>query len=119
MQLTSASKAEAEKLQVYLEVEEKKIEKDKKIVMAQLEKVLPLIEEAKQAVNGLTPQSIQNIRAFMNPPETVRNVLKAVLALFGNTDFSWNAMKVFLKVVKDQILVFDIKTVSERQRNDV
>ena len=34
MQLTSASKAEAEKLQVYLEVEEKKIEKDKKIVMA-------------------------------------------------------------------------------------
>ena len=55
----------------------------------------------------------------MNPPETVRNVLKAVLALFGNTDFSWNAMKVFLKVVKDQILIFDIKTVSERQRNDV
>lgn len=36
--------------------------------MAELEKVLPLIEEAKIAVNGLTPKNIQQIRAFMNPP---------------------------------------------------
>jgi hypothetical protein len=36
MQETSASKAEAEKLQTFLSVEEKKIEKDRKIVMAEL-----------------------------------------------------------------------------------
>ena len=74
--------------------------------------MLPLIEEAKEAVNGLTPKSIQQIRSFMNPPEAVRYVLKAVLALFGNKDDSWNSMKNFLKVCKDQILVFDIKSVS-------
>ena len=61
------------------------------------------------AVSGLTPKSMQQIRSFMNPPEAVRYVLKAVLALFGNKDDSWNSMKNFLKVCKDQILVFDIK----------
>ena len=44
MEETASSKEEAQKLQVYLEVEEKKISKDRKIVMAELEKVLPLIE---------------------------------------------------------------------------
>jgi len=81
--------------------------------------VLPLIEEAKEAVNGLSSKNIQQIRSFMNPPEAVRYVLKAVLALFGNKDDSWNSMKNFLKVCKDQILVFDIKQVSERVRNEV
>ena len=46
-------------------------------------------------------------------------MLKAVLALFGNKDDSWNSMKNFLKVCKDQILIFDIKTVSEKLRNEV
>ena len=49
----------------------------------------------------------------------MRHVLKAVLALFGNKDDSWNSMKNFLKVCKDQILVFDIKAVSERLRKEV
>jgi hypothetical protein len=80
---------------------------------------MPLIEEAKVAVSGLTPKSIQAIRSFVNPPEAVRYVLKAVLALFGNRDDSWNSMKNFLKICKDQILVFDIKEVSEKVRNDV
>lgn len=90
-------------------MEEKKIERDRKIVMAELEKVLPLIEEAKIAVSGLSTKNIQQIRSFMNPPEAIRYVLKAVLALFGNKDDSWNSMKNFLKICKDQILVFDIK----------
>ncbi len=55
----------------------------------------------------------------MNPPEAVRYVLKAVLAMFGNKDDSWNSMKNFLKVCKDQILVFDIKEVSEKVRCEV
>ena len=119
MQETSASKAEAEKLQSFLEVEERKIERDRKVVMHELEKVLPLIEEAKEAVGSLSPKNIQQIRSFMNPPDAVRFVLKAVLALFGNKDDSWNSMKNFLKGCKDQILVFDINTVTERTRKEV
>lgn len=80
--------------------EEKKIEKDKKEVMIQLDKVQPLIEEAKTAVSGLSKKNIENIRAFMNPPEAVRHVLKAVLTIFGNKDDTWNSMKNFLKVCK-------------------
>lgn len=71
------------------------------------------------AVSGLTSKNIQQIRSFMNPPEAVRYVLKAVLAMFGNKDDSWNSMKNFLKVCKDQILIFDIKSVSEKVRNEV
>ena len=100
MQEASASKAEMEKIEQFLAVEEKKIEKDREVVNKQLEKVLPLIEEAKTAVSGLTKKNIENIRAFMNPPEAVRHVLKAVLAIFGNKDESWNSMKNFLKVCK-------------------
>jgi hypothetical protein len=55
----------------------------------------------------------------MNPPEAVRYVLKAVLALFGNKDDSWNSMKNFLKVCKDQILMFDIREVTENTRREV
>jgi len=68
--------------------------------MIQLDKVQPLIEEAKTAVSGLSKKNIENIRAFMNPPEAVRHVLKAVLTNFGNKDDTWNSMKNFLKVCK-------------------
>lgn len=87
--------------------------------MSQLDKVRPLIEEAKTAVSGLTPKNIQQIRAFMNPPEAVKHVLKAVLSLFGNKNDTWNEMKNFLKVCKDQILMFDIKTISQKTRRQV
>ena len=80
--------------------------------MAALKKVLPLIEEAKEAVSGLTKKNIEAIRAFMNPPEQVRHVLKAVLALFGNKDESWNSMKIFLKDCKDRIAYLEIKDIS-------
>ena len=43
IQEASASKAEKEKLEQFLAVEEKKIEKDREEVRRQLEKVLPLI----------------------------------------------------------------------------
>jgi hypothetical protein len=52
----------------------------------------------------------------MNPPEAVKHILKAVLSLFGNKNDTWNEMKNFLKVCKDQILMFDIKTISEKTR---
>jgi hypothetical protein len=48
----------------------------------------------------LSKKNIENIRAFMNPPEAVRHVLKAVLTIFGNKDDTWNSMKNFLKVCK-------------------
>lgn len=47
----------------------------------------------------------------MNPPEAVRHVLKAVLTIFGNKDDTWNSMKNFLKVCKENILYFEIKDV--------
>jgi hypothetical protein len=69
--------------------------------MMQLQKVQPLIEEAKTAVSGLTRSNIEDIRVFINPPDPVRHILKAVLTMFGNKDESWNSMKNFLKICKD------------------
>lgn len=84
--------------------------------MQELDKVQPLIEEAKTAVSGLTPKNIQQIRSFSFPPDAVKHVLKAVLSLFGSRDDSWNSMKIFLKNCKDQILQFDIRSVTENVR---
>jgi dynein heavy chain 2 len=45
-------------------------------------------------------------------------VLKAVLAIFGNRDESWNSMRNFLPTCKNKILNFDIRDVSDQMRND-
>ena len=55
----------------------------------------------------------------MNPPEAVRHVLKAVLAIFGNKDESWNSMKNFLKDCKDRIEFLEIKDITQSQRSQV
>lgn len=88
-------------------------------MQVELEKVQPLVEEAKTAVSGLSKKNIENIRAFMNPPEPVRHVLKAVLTIFGNKDESWNSMKNFLKTCKEKILYFEIKDIHENIRVEV
>lgn len=62
-------------------------------------------------MSGLSKKNIEDIRAFMNPPETVRHVLKAVLTVFGNRDDTWNSMKTFLKACKESILYFEIKDI--------
>jgi hypothetical protein len=56
---------------------------------------------------------------FINPPDPVRHILKAVLTMFGNKDESWNSMKNFLKICKDEILNFEVKNVRENVRREV
>ena len=81
---------------------------------------MPLVEQAKTAVSGLTKSNISDIRNLLNPPDPVKHVLKAVLAVFGSRDESWNNMKNFLKGCQDQIMNFDIKTnMTENVRKEV
>lgn len=78
-----------------------------------------MIEAAKKAVGGISKSNIDELRSFMNPPEPVRHVLRAVLYLFGNQDESWNSMKNFVKSCVEKILNFDVKNMKADLRREV
>jgi len=46
-----------------------------------LELVLPVLEEAKEGVKGLTAKAISTVRSYANPPEGVRTVMQGVCIL--------------------------------------
>lgn len=119
MQSASESKVQAQKLKEFLSKEEGKIKGNKDEVEEQLSSVQPLIEAAKKAVGGISKGNIDELRSFMNPPEPVRHVLRAVLYLFGNQDESWNSMKSFVKTCVEKILNFEVKNMKADLRKEV
>jgi len=61
-----------------------------------MKRVQPIIEEAKKSVESISKSNLEWLRGLRIPPEPIRDVMQAVLRVFGNYDVSWNSMKVFL-----------------------
>eukprot|EP01028_Stygiella_incarcerata_P004192 TRINITY_DN1890_c0_g1_i5.p1 TRINITY_DN1890_c0_g1~~TRINITY_DN1890_c0_g1_i5.p1 ORF type:complete len:4092 (-),score=1034.80 TRINITY_DN1890_c0_g1_i5:737-12970(-) len=112
MRVASEQKRNAEVLRVDLEREERIIQKQKGEIDAKLERVLPIVEEAKDSLKSLTSGQLAEIGALPMPPPQIRDVLEGVLRLMGNFDTSWNNMRKFLKGGKERILHFDVETVT-------
>lgn len=74
-------------------------------IEAELGKVEPLVEQAAQAVAGISADALAEVRSLRAPPAPVRDVLEGVLRLMGIKDTSWNSMKTFLakRGIKDEI----------------
>lgn len=62
----------------------------------ELSLVEPLLKEASAAVGQIKSEALAEIRSLRAPPETIRDILEAVLKLMGVKDTSWNSMKSFL-----------------------
>lgn len=56
-------------------------------------KVEPLLREARQAVGSIKSESLSEIRSLRAPPESIRDILQAVLLFMGIFDTSWEAMR--------------------------
>ena len=82
---------------------EKTVDQETKIVNAQatdikkvaneaqseLDKALPVLKEAEEALKTINKQDLAEIKAFVNPPDAVRLVLEAVCILLGEkTDWA-------------------------------
>jgi len=52
-----------------------------------------MIQEAKKAVGDIKSESLSEIRSLRAPPETIRDILEAVLLFMGILDSSWASMR--------------------------
>ena len=89
----SESKSEMETLKQKQGEESLKLEKRKKAIEIELSEIEPLVQEAKDAVGDIRPESLSEIRALRMPPDVIRDILEAVLRLMGVFDTSWVSMK--------------------------
>ncbi|XP_011502016.1 PREDICTED: cytoplasmic dynein 2 heavy chain 1 [Ceratosolen solmsi marchali] len=80
-------------------------------IEGELGKVEPLVEQAAQAVAGISAEALSEVRSLRAPPAPVRDVLEGVLRLMGIRDTSWNSMKTFLakRGVKEEIRNWDAR----------
>ncbi|CAF3644553.1 unnamed protein product [Adineta steineri] len=114
-------KTEMEQLAVKVSEETVVIERQKREIDAELAETQPLVDQAKQAVSSLRPETLVEIRSLRAPPDVVRDILEGVLKLMGQLDTSWNSMKAFLgkRGVKEDIMNFDPRNVTVENRESV
>ena len=72
--------------QIIIDEETEKAEQD-------LSKAKPALEKAKKSVSSIPDQDIKEIRAYTNPPETVRKVMEMVSVLIGRKVKDWRGIK--------------------------
>ena len=61
-----------------------------------------LLDESLQAIQRIKPAHLSEIKAFHNPPVLLKEVLTAVLLVFGSKDLTWDAVK---KLLGDKTLL--------------
>uniref|UniRef100_W5MJK1 Cytoplasmic dynein 2 heavy chain 1 n=1 Tax=Lepisosteus oculatus TaxID=7918 RepID=W5MJK1_LEPOC len=121
MQNASDQKTEMEKIQYKIAEEVSKIEERKAKIEDELKEVQPLVDEAKQAVGNIKPESLSEIRSLRMPPDVIRDILEGVLRLMGIFDTSWVSMKSFLakRGVREDIATFDARNITHEIRESV
>ncbi|KAM9321467.1 cytoplasmic dynein 2 heavy chain 1 [Gastrophryne carolinensis] len=121
MQNASDQKTEMEKIKHRIAEESAKIEERKRQIDDELKDVQPLVEEAKQAVGNIKPESLSEIRSLRMPPDIIRDILEGVLRLMGIFDTSWVSMKSFLakRGVREEIVTFDVRNITKEIRDSV
>lgn len=82
---------------------------------ADLQKVMPALLEAEQALKALDKSEISQLKTFTNPPEAVRLVMEAVCVLLGETP-DWPTAKKVLQDIRflDNLNNFDKDHVPEQ-----
>lgn len=121
MAVASQRRVEVENLQVSLGEEEKKLQAQSDSIKQELSGIEPVLTEAKNAVQGIRKDNLNEIRSLRMPPPAIRHVLSGVLMLMGQEDLSWSTMKSFLgkSSVKDEIINFDASCITPGIRKKV
>ncbi|CAD8135851.1 unnamed protein product [Paramecium octaurelia] len=121
MQDAAERRQETEQLQRYLQEEEGKIKVSKDKVEDELRDVNPLVQEAQNAVKGISKSHLDELKSLAQPPPAIYDVLGAVMKVFKQTEINWKAIKKFLgnKQVIDQIIDFDPHMITADIRKDV
>ncbi|XP_043507557.1 cytoplasmic dynein 2 heavy chain 1 [Frieseomelitta varia] len=111
MRGATGQRGEMANLKAETEQESTELARRKAEIEGELGKVEPLVEQAAQAVAGISADALAEVRSLRAPPAPVRDVLEGVLRLMGIKDTSWNSMKTFLakRGIKDEIRTWDAR----------
>ncbi|XP_017764042.1 PREDICTED: cytoplasmic dynein 2 heavy chain 1 [Eufriesea mexicana] len=111
MRGATGQRGEMSNLKAETERESAELARRKTDIEGELGKVEPLVEQAAQAVAGISADALAEVRSLRAPPAPVRDVLEGVLRLMGIKDTSWNSMKTFLakRGIKDEIRTWDAR----------
>ncbi|XP_050496495.1 cytoplasmic dynein 2 heavy chain 1 [Bombus huntii] len=111
MRGATGQRGEMANLKAETERESAELARRKTNIEGELGKVEPLVEQAAQAVAGISADALAEVRSLRAPPAPVRDVLEGVLRLMGIKDTSWNSMKTFLakRGIKDEIRTWDAR----------
>ncbi|KAJ2451292.1 dynein heavy chain [Coemansia sp. RSA 2336] len=63
------------------------------VVVRDLERAEPAVEEAQRAVSNIKKQHLTEVRAMANPPAAVKLALEAVCTLLGHRTSDWKALQ--------------------------
>nr|XP_026491806.1 cytoplasmic dynein 2 heavy chain 1 [Vanessa tameamea] len=118
---TTDKKEEMYQLKKNIELENEKLQIQKKEIEEELASVEPVIAAARAAVGDIKAESLSEVRSLRAPPDVVRDVLEGVLRLMGIADTSWHSMKNFLskRGVKEDIRCLDARQISPEAAQSV
>lgn len=84
-------------LQRVLDIQEREVTSRKQIVLEDLAKAEPAVEEAKASVSNIKRQHLTEVRSMSSPPQGVRLALEAVCALLGNKITDWKSIQAIVR----------------------
>ncbi|KAJ1950138.1 dynein heavy chain, partial [Linderina macrospora] len=80
-------------LQAELETKNAAIEERRKVVMHDLERAEPAVEEAQRAVSNIKKQQLTEVRSMANPPSAVKMAMESVCTLLGHRQTDWKTLQ--------------------------
>lgn len=90
-------RATSMEIKAALQIQEAEVASRKKIVLEDLAKAEPAVEEAKASVSNIKRQHLTEMRSMANPPGGVRLVLEAVCTLLGNKVTEWKQIQAIIR----------------------
>ena len=99
-------------IQQVLEKQQREVSSRKQIVLDDLAKAEPAVEEAKASVSSIKRQHLTEVRSMSSPPQGVKLALEAVCTLVGHKAPDWKAIQGIVR--KDDFIASIINFSNEK-----
>ncbi|PHH56049.1 Dynein heavy chain, cytoplasmic [Ceratocystis fimbriata CBS 114723] len=100
-------------IQAALEVQEAEVATRRKVVLDDLAKAEPAVEEAKASVSNIKRQHLTEVRSMGNPPQGVRLALDSVCTLLGHRVNDWKTVQSIVR--RDDFIASIVNFNNEKQ----
>eukprot|EP01083_Nonionella_stella_P285362 971299_1 len=111
---------QATKLTTEVDEALKYIEERTAIINSKIALATPELDAAREAVSGINPADINEIKTLKSPPSVIENVITATVMILGHKIKQWRDVQKLLSYkFKPELLNFDTYTLSKQTRQRV